>query len=712
MLARMRKAVIVTLLLLASCQSSPAQASAPAPRPRTTPAPAIIQPIYDGALVGEWQDHGWTEHAPKTGRAQRLYFAGYGGWILSNTRLSGAFGGVTFQVRAPKVKGDFLEVRVDSETVDVFPRVRVTAAHRRVLEDGWVEVFVPMSELNPTLIPFNRVVLRAFVDVPPPGLVEFDRIGLTQADAAQLKASQAALEQPGDPAALSVDCKAPGRVISPLIYGIAYSPLREGENVHQFSLNATARRWGGNPTSRYNWELGNAWNTGSDYYFMNTSYGQRQGRVWQTFLEVNRDRNLKSALTVPMLGWIAKDTTSASFPVSDFGPQESTCPENSKVGNGLGKNGKPIKPGPPTRTSLVLEASFIGKWVAEVKALEAKRGRLVHQYILDNEPALWHDTHRDVHPQPVTYDELLERTIAFGTAIRKADPEALIAGPAEWGWTGYFYSAADAEAGFGEKPDRRAHGDVPLIEWYLKKLREHEQKTGVRVLDVLDLHYYPQAKGIGVGTEGQIDADTSALRIRSTRSLWDPRYLDESWVKEPVRLLPRMQEWVDANAPGLKLSIGEYNFGAEQHLSGGLALAEALGRFGQHGLYSAFYWTYPSENSPAYWAFRAFRNYDGKGAHFLEQSLPTESPRDLSLFAARSSDGRSVSLVLLNTSTTETFEAAVNLKGCTLPTAQRVFRYSGDPRGFVERDSVLGKAYRAPPSSITVIELKLGAPEK
>jgi len=703
---------LVAVTLLSGCRSSPAEAAAPQKPLRATPAPAIVEPVYDGALAPEWEDHGWTEHAPKQGRGERLLMGGYGGWILTRYRLKGVFGGLTFQVRAPAGVGDFLEVRVDTETADVFPRVRVAPKHRRALADGWVEVFVPMAELNPRNVAFNRVVFRAFVELPAPAIVEFDRVGLTGADPEQLKAAQAIADAPGFPAALSVDCKAPGRAISPLIYGIAYSALRENDGQHQFALNATARRWGGNPTSRYNWELGNAWNTASDYFFINTHYGHPNERVWQTFLEVNRDRGLKSALTVPMLGWVSKDTTSVSFPVSEFGPQQATCPENAKAGNGVDRRGKPLKPGPPSRTSIAIEASFISRWIAELQKVEAKRGRLVHQYILDNEPALWHDTHRDVHPQPVTYDELLERTIAYGTAIRKADPEAQIAGPAEWGWAGYFYSAADAEAGFGAKPDRRAHGDVPLIEWYLAKLKAHEQKTGVRVLDVLDLHYYPQANGLGVGTEGNTDPDTNALRIRSTRSLWDGRYLDESWVKEPVRLLPRIQELVDTHYPGLKLSIGEYNFGAEHHLSGGLALAEALGRFGQHGLYSAFYWTYPAENSPAFWAFRAFRNYDGQGAHFREVSLPTEAPRDLSLFAARSLDGRVVSLVLLNTSTTETFEAAINLKGCALPEAQRVFRYTGEPSGFEAREVAPGKAYRAPPSSITVVELKLGPPPR
>ena len=53
-------------------------------------------------------------------------------------------------------------------------------------------------------------------------------------------------------------------------------------------------------------------------------------------------------------------------------------------------------------------------------------------YILDNEPTLWSATHRDVHPEPTGYDELLERTIAYASAVRRADPNAKIAGPAEW----------------------------------------------------------------------------------------------------------------------------------------------------------------------------------------------------------------------------------------------------------------------------------------
>ena len=46
--------------------------------------------------------------------------------------------------------------------------------------------------------------------------------------------------------------------------------------------------------------------------------------------------------------------------------------------------------------------------------------------------------------------------------------------------------------------------------------------------------------------------------------LWDPSYVDESWIKEPVKLLPRMREWVDENYPARGLSIGEWSFGGRK----------------------------------------------------------------------------------------------------------------------------------------------------
>jgi hypothetical protein len=258
------------------------------------------------------------------------------------------------------------------------------------------------------------------------------------------------------------------------------------------------------------------------------------------------------------------------------------------------------------------------------------------------------------------------------------------------------------------RPDRRAHGDVPLIPWYLRQLREHEQKTGKRILDILDVHIYPMADGVGIGAGGNTDPKTAALRIRSTRSLWDPTYTDESWINDKIRLVPMLREWIDANYPGLGISIGEWNFGGETHMSGGLAVAEALGHFGLEGVTSAYYWTSPAERSPAFWAFRAFRNFDGAGGRFLDWTLPVSGSATLvSAFASRDADRKHLVVVLLNESALSTVTASMSLKSCGAVGPRRAFTYTGGDAGFKPESLPSGDVpeLRLAPYSITVIDM-------
>lgn len=507
---------------------------------------------------------------------------------------------------------------------------------------------------------------------------------------------------------MAVQCGHAGQAVSPTIFGVAWADADK-------DLGATAHRWGGNTTSRYNWKLGNAWNTAQDWFWQNVTIDS-----YEVFLAKAAEKGGLAAITVPMMGWVAKDNKSASFLVSKVGPQEKTDPDHPDFGNGKKPDGKTLIPPPdPTQTSVKMTPEEVGEWVAKIRAADQKRGkRLVFEYILDNEPGLWNTTHRDVHPEPMSYDELLEKTIAYATAIRKADPDAIIAGPASYGWWEYSYSAKDHEAGFFSKPDRKAHGDVPLLAWYLQRLAEHEKKTGVRLLDVLDVHIYPQADhvqgpdGAGGDGGGETDRKTNDLRFRVTRSLWDRAYQDESWIKDAVYLVPRMKELIAKNYPGRGFQIGEYNFGAENHAAGGVALAEVLGRFALNGVSHAFYWTYPKKPKPAYWAFRAYRNYDGAGGHFLERIVPSSSPAGTSLYASRDAAGKKWVLVLLNFSADRPYDASVALEGCTPPAGVKSFLYTGAESGFVPGEVKLeGNALKGklPPYSITVVELGGGA---
>ena len=492
------------------------------------------------------------------------------------------------------------------------------------------------------------------------------------------------------PPALVVHCDAPAHAINPLVYGIAAQSI-DGK-LGQWETGAAARRWGGNHTSRYNWRLGNATNKGKDWFFENVDFGGS----WERFVDDDRANGASTTITVPTIGWVAKDTTSYGFPVSVYGPQRETGPESADIGDGVFATGALVAPTMPERTSVAWTPADVADWA---RALAA---RGVHSYILDNEPMLWNETHRDVHPSPVSYDELLRRTIAYAAAIRGADKDAVIAGPALWGWDATQRSAVD-KASPRTQPDRRAHGDVALLPWWLSRVRAEEKRTGTKLVDLVDVHFYPQGDGIGIGAGGATDPDTSARRIRSTRALWDPTYRDESWIREPVALVPHLKKWIDESAPGVGVSIGEYNFGAETHMSGGLAVAEALGRFGALGVTSAYYWDSPERESPAFWAFRAYRNYDGHGARFLDESVAAESnDPSVSIFASRNAARDRVVLVILELDPKKTVAPKIDTSSCGEVVSKRAFVYTGGAAGFAPTS-----AASLPPYSITVVELAL-----
>jgi hypothetical protein len=727
-MARMAVAIAMLGLVAAAFAETRPPRGKPAgtSAPQLPPLPAkVVELAFDAAagLGAGWKDLGWAPRELSRGAPAKLDFADSGGWILARPGLSGSFGALLIRYKAPPDFGDFLDVAVNARGPGPFPRVTLSVDHRRDVDGGWSESLVPMSALNPRGLPFEQLVLRARKAVGHASVL-FERIALTAGPAgattgtATAPPGAAAAEPPlqaqaGRPAHFVLDCSASGRTINPLIYGTGGGD----KSGYHWAMGPSAHRWGGNPSTRYNWQVGNAWNTGSDWFFRNVDYNNDPTFNYDRELEGNLTHGIRTALTVPMIGWVAKDTRSYSFPVSVFGPQQAVAPEDPDVGNGKAKNGTPLVPGPQSRTSVAAPPAFIARWLETIREKDKKRGQSVQMVILDNEPMLWHVTHRDIHPDPVSYDELLERSVTYATAIRKAYPEVLIAGPAEWGWTSYFYSAVDAVAGFWRSPDRHAHGNTPLIPWYLANMRARERKLGIKLLDVLDVHYYPAAGNseIGVEASGSTDAKTNALRLRSTRSLWDPSYMDESWIKDRVALIPRLRRWVDEYAPGLGISLGEYSFGGANHQSGGLAQAEALGRFGTEGLTAAFYWRLPPKDSPAFWAFRAYRNFDGEGGKFLDISVPVVDVRGerASLFGSRSPSSDHVVAVLLNLDPDQPLSAEIDLSKCGGGFSERAFSYTGGTAGFTRATPSTGTGAvirrSAPPYSITVLDFKAAA---
>jgi hypothetical protein len=455
---------------------------------------------------------------------------------------------------------------------------------------------------------------------------------------------------------VTVDASAVGPAIHPEIYGLAFASAATVK-----ALNVPLNRWGGNGTTLYNWQS-DVGNTANDWYFENIphdgegTYGQA-GWVSSSDVQIREAKasHADTLLTIPTIGWTPKDRVTqhpytCSFPVSKFGAQQSTDQWDPNCGNGKSPSGAALTPDPTVAAKTVTPA-FEASWVQHlVQSFGSASSGGVRFYALDNEMMLWDSTHADVHPMPVSYDEVWKTTTDYAPAIRAADPSATILGYGTWGVLDLFVSGLDGKNSSG---DRQAHGDVPLAAWYLKQLAAYEKANGKRLVDCLDLHYYPQGGD----------------PLETTRSLWDPSYTDPSWVndflQEPVQLFPRVQKWIDESYPGTGICVSEYNFtlNGETDPKAALVEADVLGLFGKYGVRLAAFWTTPVDDQgkprAPYRAFQLYRNYDGAGGTFGATSVSAATAaKDLAVYAA--TDPGRLTVMLINKGGARTTTVAIS----------------------------------------------------
>lgn len=518
---------------------------------------------------------------------------------------------------------------------------------------------------------------------------------------------------PGSGPTLTINANEGQHPISPEIYGMNFPDTTLARE-----LQLPVARWGGNATTRYNWQL-DVSNRAHDWYYENIAndvanlsalpYGTSSDR----FVADNQQANSETLMTIPMIGWTPKSRNKdCGFSVSKYGSQQSTDPWAPDCGNGIKSNGSEITSNDPADTSIAIDEAFVQAWMQHLISQYGKASQGgVKYYNLDNEPMLWSATHRDVHAAPVSYDEIRDLTYRYGAAVKAADPTAQTLGPVVWGWSAYFYSAADGDWWLGA-PDRNAHGGMAFLPWYLDQMKQYEQAHGVRILDYLDIHYYPQQSGVALQQAGS--SATQELRLRSTRALWDNSYVDESWINEPVYLIPRMQEWIDSYYPGTKLAISEYNWGGLEHINGALTQAEVLGLFGREGVDLATIWDPPAANQPGAYAFRMYLNYDGNNGRFGDTSIYANS-NDQSKVAiygsVRSSDGALMLIIINKTKSAVTSPVALN--SFSSNGQAEVYRYSSANLNAIVRDgnvNVSGNTLNAylPAESISLFVLPTG----
>jgi len=447
------------------------------------------------------------------------------------------------------------------------------------------------------------------------------------------------------------------RPISPFIYGTNRPDFTRPGRVF------TLTRWGGSRMTAYNWET-NATNFGAEWQFQNTGLpgSNVPADPVRHLIAASHAVDASVLVTVPILGFVAADKQADG----DVGKSPDYLHRRFLVS--LPRLGRHFEPQPDPFDNRVYQDEFVH--YLEMAFPESRRhSRQTIFYALDNEPDLWPQVHARLHSERTRYDEIVRLNVDYAMAIKDAAPAALVFGPESYGWQGCetLQNAPDAQG-------------RNFLEFYLDAMRDVQQRTGRRVLDVLDVHWYPEVEVNQSRITGDdTRSDMVAARIQAPRSLWDPDYVENSWItrnstRGPIRLIPRLQERIDKHYRGTLLAISEYYFGGGGDISGALAQADALGIFGREGVFAAAVQPLGKTNNRFITAaFAMFRNYDGKGSSFGDVGLAakTNDPKRTSVYASLNAEGRVVLVALNKSSSSVLFEAL--LKRTPLSTRAEVY---------------------------------------
>jgi Glycoside hydrolase family 44 len=489
------------------------------------------------------------------------------------------------------------------------------------------------------------------------------------------------------------------RTISPYVYGINSQP--DG------GIGVPVRRTGGNRQTAYNWEI-DASNAGNDYEHSSDLWAcqslgykdcDQPGAQYLDFTRANRTAGTDSLVTIPLVDYVVADHA-GSVPERDKAPSKRWV-------RSLAKKPGPFTLSPDLSDGAVYQDEFVNFLVQKLgKAADGG----VKFYSLDNEPALWTSTHPRVHPEKTRYDEMVTRSEGIADAITKIDPGAVVLGGVMFGWAEY--------KSLGDAPDAKEHNEKygMYVDYFLAAMKDLEAKHHRRLVHALDVHWYPEAKGAKRITERDISPKTMAARLQAPRSLWDPSYVEKSWIAseigKPIRLIPWLLERIDERYPGTKLTMTEYDYGMGDHISGGLAQADALGVFGREGLYMANYWGNGAGNSdlPPYIkaAFKLYRNYDGKHGMYGDtavEATPTDIAKATIYAAKDSKHPGTLTVIVINKDQQATYGGKFDIRGGGYGSA-KVYAFDASKADIQSLPDVAIKndhlEYRLPPLSATL----------
>lgn len=421
----------------------------------------------------------------------------------------------------------------------------------------------------------------------------------------------------GNSITININTSQDNKEISSYIYGI-----NDYGTSSSIDDNWGAFRWGGNRTTAYNW-TNNASNAGDDWFHSSDNHlvsgfphDERDipAIVITKYHDKVIEHNAYSLVTLQMAGYVARDM--------DGTVGEDEIAPSSRWTETEFKKDTEFTLEPDPEDDVVYIDELVNYLVTEYGNATSEEG--INAYGLDNEPALWSSTHERMHPEQATCTEIVSKGIELASAVKDIDPNCEIYGPVLYGFGAYtnFQNAPDwNDVSSGEDYDW-------FIDYYLDEMKKESEEQDRRLLDVLSLNWYPEARGDNrIVFDPEQTINDHLARVQAPRTLWDPDYAEDSWIgewgQEHLPLIPKIKESINEYNPGTNLAFSEFSYGGSNHISGGIAIADVLGIFGKYGVYMSTHWGEVEDYTAS--GYKIYRNYDGNQSAYADINVFSET---------------------------------------------------------------------------------------
>lgn len=447
---------------------------------------------------------------------------------------------------------------------------------------------------------------------------------------------------------ITVNANQGKKAVSPYIYG-ANNWFDKPAQFYKDAGLRMARTNGGNNATKYNWRK--RLSSHPDWY--NNVYTNDWDKISKN-ASVNLP-NMQIMWAFQLLGRVASNT---SHNFNDWAYNQSQWWEG--VNQNLAGGGTPNATGSKASVEGNV-ALYTEEWPADstvgilthwfgAKGLGLNKSQFRY-WNMDNEVDVWDGTHDDVMKNGLLpANEFMDNYIAVAKKARALYPEIKLCGPvatSEWQWFKW--------SGGGTTIDGKYYC---WLEYFIKRCADEEKASGIRVLDVVDLHNYSYAP-------------TEADALQNHRMYYDKNYVypgangiktinngwDTSINKEYI--FQRINDWLTkyygANH-GITCGVSEWHTATDQKNANTSAVVYAshLGTFANNGveLFTPWSW-YPGMWETLHLFSRYAKNNSVSSTSSLENTV--------SAYTTVNTAADSMTVIIVNRDMSNSRNVTVNL---------------------------------------------------